>query len=116
LEDYLAAEHVTVAYEPLRRLEIDQLLAAANIERRFVAYVPGFAGIPAFLRGSDYLATVPSLLRGDLLRDLASCDVPVPCPTMPMYLIWHLRYRHDPLQCWVREQVESIAKSIAAGS
>lgn len=114
LKDYLSAEHVTVAYEPLRRLEIDQVLAAANIDRRFVAYVPGFAGISAFLRGSACLATAPSLLRGNQLRDLASCTVPVPCPTMPMYLIWHLRYRHDPLQCWVREQVEEIARSITA--
>ncbi|GAB2179779.1 LysR family transcriptional regulator [Denitratisoma sp. agr-D3] len=114
LKDYLSAEHVTVAYEPLRRLEIDQVLGAANIDRRFVAYVPGFAGIAAFLRGSTYLATAPSLLRDDQLRDLASCAVPVPCPTMPMYLIWHLRYRHDPLQCWVREQVEDIARGIAS--
>lgn len=114
LDDYLATGHVTVVYEPWRNLEIDQLLAAAGVARRFVAYVPGFAGIPAFLRGSDLLATVPSLLRADLLRDLASCEVPVECPTMPMYMIWHLRYRHDPVHCWVREELEAVARQALA--
>ena len=23
---------------------------------------------------------------------------PVPCPTMPMYMIWHMRHQHDPAQ------------------
>lgn len=114
LDDYLAAGHVTVVYEPWRLLEIDQVMAAAGVNRRFVAFVPGFAGIPAFLRGSDLLATVPSLLRADLLRDLASCEVPIECPTMPMYMIWHLRYRHDPAHCWIREELETVAREAQA--
>jgi len=109
LDEYLDAEHVTVAYEQQRPLEIDRVLAANGVARRFVAYVPGFAGIPAFVRGSGLLATLPSLLRADLLRDFASCPVPVDCPPMPMYMIWHLRYRHDPLHCWVREELEAVA-------
>jgi DNA-binding transcriptional LysR family regulator len=108
LDDYLAAEHVTVLYEPRRCLDIDKLLAAQGIQRRFVASVPGFAGIPSFLRGSRRLATLPGLLGGGLLHGLASVAPPLPCPSMPMYMIWHLRHRHDPAHSWLRSQLEAV--------
>ncbi|NML26703.1 LysR family transcriptional regulator [Zoogloea dura] len=116
LDDYLAAEHVTVLYEPRRSLDIDTVLAARGIQRRFVATVPGFAGIPSFLRGSARLATAPGLLGSGLLREFASSPLPVPCPPMPMYLIWHLRHRHDPAHCWLRAELEALVPAALAGS
>jgi DNA-binding transcriptional LysR family regulator len=106
LPDYLAAEHVTVVYEPRRALELDRQLAERGVQRRFVASVPGFAGIPSLLRGSTWLATVPGLLGVELMRGFASVEPPLPCPPMPMYLIWHLRHRDDPLHRWLRGQIE----------
>ncbi len=105
---YLAADHVTVLYEPRRRLDLDQTLIERGHRRRIVASVPGFAGVAAFLHGSDLLATLPSLLRLHLLRGLATAPVPLPCPAMPMYLVWHLRHQADPLHGWLREQVEAV--------
>lgn len=116
LDDYLAAEHVTVLYEPRRSLDIDTVLAARGIQRRFVATVPGFAGIPSFLRGSARLATAPGLLGSGLLREFASSPLPLPCPPMPMYLIWHLRHRHDPAHCWLRAELEALVPAALAGS
>lgn len=106
--DYLAAEHLTVLYEPWRRLDIDQVLEAAGLHRRFRVQVPGFAGIPAFLRGSRLLATLPGLLAAGLLRGFASCPVPVACPPLPMYMIWHQRYQHDPVHRWLRGELEAV--------
>lgn len=114
LGEYLAADHVTVAYEPPRQLDIDHVLAARGIERRFVVMVPGFAGVAPFLRGSDRLATLPGLLGQTLLRDLASAAVPVACPPMPMFLVWHLRHRHDPAHQWLRAQVEAVVPQALA--
>jgi hypothetical protein len=74
--DYLAADHVTVVYEPRRALDLDAHLATKGIERRFVVTVPGFAGVPAFLRGSNLLATAPGLLRFGLMHGLASAPPP----------------------------------------
>ncbi|HUW35809.1 MAG TPA: LysR family transcriptional regulator [Rhodocyclaceae bacterium] len=108
LEDYLGAEHITVVYEPRRSLDIDQVLAARGVQRRFVVMVPGFSAIPPFLAGSPLLATLPSLLRVGLLRGLDSCSVPLPCPSMPMYMIWHQRQRHDPAHCWLRRELEAV--------
>lgn len=108
LADYLAAEHVTVVYEPRRALDFDHGLATRGIERHFVATVPGFAGIPSFLRGSALLATVPGLLRSSLMRDFASCDLPLTAPPLPMYAIWHLRDRHDPVHSWLRAELDAV--------
>jgi DNA-binding transcriptional LysR family regulator len=116
LTDYLAADHVTVVYEPRRTLDLDSALAQQGLHRRFVATVPGFAGIGPLLRGSRRLATAPSLLRASLLRDLASCAPPCPCPTMPMYLIWHVRHHQDEMHQWLRQQIEAAVPAALAAA
>jgi len=115
LEEYLSADHVTVAYDPPRQLDIDQALASRGLNRRFLVRVPGFAGIPPFLKGSRLLATLPGLLGNSLLRGFESCPVPAECPTMPMYMIWHLRYRHDPVHAWLRRELEALVPEVLQG-
>ncbi len=115
VQDYLAADHATVVYEPRRSLYLDRTLEAQGIRRRFVVTVPGFAGLPAFIKGSPLLATAPSLLRHSLMRDLAHAEVPVPCPTMPMYLIWHRQHHADASHRWLREQLLALAPAAVPG-
>jgi DNA-binding transcriptional LysR family regulator len=106
--DYLAAEHITVVYEPRRALDLDQWLVARGVQRKFTVMVPGFAGLPSFIRGSALLATAPGMLQSHLMRGLASAAVPLPCPRMPMYLIWHMRHQHDPSHRWLRGELEAV--------
>ncbi len=112
LADYLGAEHVTVLYEPRRMLDVDEWLLGQGLQRHIVAQVPGFSGIAPFLRGSASLATLPSLLGVELLRGLASTDLPITVPDMPMFMIWHLRHQHDPLQRWLRDELEAVAREV----
>jgi DNA-binding transcriptional LysR family regulator len=112
LDEYRSAEHITVTYEPLRQLDIDQLIASQGIDRRFRVRVPGIAAIAPFLRGSRMLTTLPGLLGNNLLHDFDSCPLPVECPPMPMYMIWHLRYRHDPVHGWVRSELEAVVEEV----
>lgn len=114
LADYLAAEHVTVVYHPHRQLDLDQILARRGVQRRFVASVPGFAGVPALLRGSARIATAPGLLRHGLFSGLAHAAPPLPCPPLPMFLVWHVRHQADPLQAWLRALVEACAAPLSA--
>lgn len=111
--DYLAAEHVTVVYEPRRALDLDDWLAQRGVQRRFRAMVPGFAGLASFVRGSDLLATAPGLLQQHLLRGLASAKVPLACPPLPMYMIWHLRHQHDPAHQWLRGELVRVAREVS---
>ena len=112
LREYLDAEHVTVLYEPSRRLDIDEALAAAGVQRRFAVQVPGFAVVAGFLRGTARLATLPGLLQRGLLGGLASSAPPLACPSMPMYMLWHLRHRHEPVHRWLRETLCEVAAEV----
>jgi len=114
LAEYLAADHVTVVFEPRRTLDLDAHLEARGVLRRFVVTVPSFAAMPGFLRGSDLIATAPGLLRFGLLQGLASVPAPISCPTLPMYMIWSRRDHDDPAHRWLREQVEAVARSAAS--
>jgi DNA-binding transcriptional LysR family regulator len=115
LADYLSADHVTVVHEPQRALDIDDLLAARGVTRRFVAQVPGFSGVAPFLNATARLATLPSLLASHLLAGFATAPVPLPCPAMPMYLVWHLRHHDDPLHRWLREELQAVVGPALAG-
>ena len=106
--DYRAARHATVVYEPRRSLDLDQLLAARGVVRDFAVLVPAFSALPAFVRGTPLLVTAPGLLARHTLTGLASCPPPVPCPTMPMYAIWHLRYQQDSAHRWLRSLLEAV--------
>jgi len=112
LTDYLAADHATVVYAPHRVLSIDRWLQAQGLQRRFAVMVPGFAALPTFVRGSALLVTAPSQLRHGLLSGLATCAVPVPTPTVPMYMIWHHSRQDDPPHRWLRQCLEAAAQAL----
>jgi len=105
---YEAAEHVSVMYETGKSLEIDRVLHAQGVERRLVAQVADFSGVRPFMIGTDRLATLPGLLRHGQLRGLSDAPVPVSCPSMPMFLLWHLRHQDDPVHQWLREELLAV--------
>ena len=115
-EAYLGADHVTVLYEPRRTLDIDQWMLAQGLERHFVASVPGMAALGSMLRGSDWLATAPSLLARHSLRGLAMAPVPLVTPPMPMYQVWHLRHHSDPVHQWLRSVLEQVVQQVLIGT
>ena len=111
--EYLAADHITVLYEPRRQLDIDRQLAQQGANRRFAVTVTGFSGIPAFLRNSPLLATAPSLLAHSLFREFGNARVPLPLPlALPMYMIWHVQHQQDPAHRWLREQLLAAAREV----
>lgn len=106
LDEYLASEHVSVLYDnPRRALDVDDALTAQGLRRRLIATVPGFAGLAAMIRGGPWLATAPALLGDGVLRGLAQAPLPVATPPLAMYMVWHLRYQHDPMHVWLRQSV-----------
>lgn len=114
LAEYLDAEHLTVVYESRGPLDIDRELAERGVRRRFAAVVSNFSGIPPFLRGSRYFVTLPSLLGAELLRGFAQSALPFPCPTMPMYMVWHQRDHRNPAHCWLRTELAAVGDALVA--
>lgn len=117
LDEYERCEHVTVVREPQRMLEIDRVLAGRGVNRRFVVTVSDFSGVRPFVLGSRRIATLPGLLRADLLRGLSDAEPPLECPVMPMYMLWHARHQADPMHEWLRRELEAVvAPALAAAA
>jgi DNA-binding transcriptional LysR family regulator len=115
---YLAARHITVVYTDNERLDFDRRLAGSGFHRDIAISVPSFSGVPSFLRGSDMLASMPSLLAGGLMRDFAQMHIPLASRSrtlaeLPMFMVWHQRYQKDPAHRWIRGQLETVAATIA---
>ncbi|MGL9621410.1 LysR family transcriptional regulator [Bradyrhizobium sp. U531] len=115
---YLAARHVTVVYTDNERLDFDRRLAANGFHRDIAISVPSFSGVPSFLRGSQMLASMPSLLASGVMHGFAQTRIPLASRTrtlaeLPMFMVWHQRYQKDPAHRWVRSQLETIAATAA---
>ena len=116
---YLAARHITVVYTDNERLDFDRRLAASGYHRDIAVSVPSFSGVPAFLRGSNMLASMPSLLAKHLMLNFAKVRIPLTgrartMVELPMFMVWHQRYQKDPAHRWIRAQLESVATAAAA--
>ena len=103
-EEYFAAGHVSVVYPSQVGLGFDKAMEAAGHHRDFVVTVSGFSGVPAFLRGSERLATLPRGLGAGVMRDFAASPLPVRLDArkLTMYLAWHRRHADDPAQGFAR--------------
>ena len=57
-------------------------------------------------------ATAPGLLSTHLLQGLAHAEVPVPCPSLPMYMVWHQRHQQDAAHRWLRGKLAAVARAL----
>ena len=105
---YEAARHVTITYSNGRHMDIDDQLLKEGVTRKVDVNVSNFAGVAAFIRGTDRIATLPGLLRQGLLAGLADAPVPLPTPKLPMYVIWHIRHQDDPVHQWLRQSLFAL--------
>ncbi|MEZ5843304.1 MAG: LysR family transcriptional regulator [Hyphomicrobiaceae bacterium] len=117
---YLAARHATVVYPDDGRLQLDKDLERIGIRRTIAVAAPSFAGVSAFVAGSDLIASVPSRLAGHAMRGLAHCRLPLGAdrrlvPQLAMYLVWHRRSHTDPAHAFVRGLIVDIVKRTGDG-
>jgi DNA-binding transcriptional LysR family regulator len=64
------------------------------------------------------LASMPSLLGPDSMRDFGSVRIPLPPSAnpiveLPMYMVWHQRFQKDSAHTWLRDELK---KSLADGN
>jgi DNA-binding transcriptional LysR family regulator len=120
--EYLAARHITVVHSDSDRLEFDKRLEAAGIGRDMLIRVAGFAGVPSFLKGTEMIASLPSLLARGVMAGFGMAPVPAGgrltrgmC-ALPLYMAWHLRDQHDPARMWLRQSVIEVAQGLGRAS
>lgn len=115
LAEFEAAEHVLVRHAPALPLLIDGFLEARGVRRRIGVEVADFSGARAFVRGTDRIATLPSLLRLGALAGLAQAEPPFACEPLRLYALWHQRLQDDPMHRWLRGCLAQATRAALEG-
>ncbi|MFD6157727.1 LysR family transcriptional regulator [Nocardia sp. NPDC060256] len=109
IENYVAAEHITVSRRGRLHDPIDDLLQARGLTRRVVATVPTVAAALRFVQRGALVATVPERMTGAVAAELGLRLVPLPLApiSIPVIAAWHQRYDGDRAHSWLREQLRA---------
>lgn len=105
MEAYEAAQHVAVLLAGATQLLVDQVISEMGLKHNIFLTLPNFSGLSDFIRGTDLLTTLPSLLGGTEMKGLASHPLPLDLPPLDMYMLWHKRYQDSPSHCWLRQSL-----------
>ena len=111
-KSYLAARHITLRFSPGEPARFDLHLASQGVSRNVELTVSNFSAVPSFMRGTDLVATLPSLLGLGLMGNFAWCEAPVDTGRFAMYMVWHERMTRDPAHRWLREQLLAVAADL----
>ncbi|HLV77924.1 MAG TPA: LysR family transcriptional regulator [Marinobacter sp.] len=112
LKEYLAADHITVLFATGEKPGVDVVMEARGLKRRSVVTVSNFSGLPAFLKGSNLLASGPERMTTGLMRDFAWVPLPFQYNPFTLLMLWHRRHQSDPAHRWVRNQLNSVAAAV----
>ncbi|WP_433192275.1 LysR family transcriptional regulator [Nocardia sp. CA-107356] len=106
LDNYAAAQHITVSRRGRLHDRIDDILAQQDRHRHTVAAVPTSTTALHIVRHSDLLVVVPEHMTRSAVHDLALRVHPLPfdlAPT-PVVMAWHQRYDGDRAHQWLRSE------------
>ena len=104
--DYASWPHVVTWRPGLDLGEVDQRLKELGLARTVASTADGFAVALAIARGSDLIATVPSLHTSGIRQGMHSFPIPLALQDFTVSLLWHPRLDGDPAHRWLRVIVQ----------
>lgn len=105
VEDYLSAQHVVIMLSGYNRLPVDKMIDDMGLKRDVFLSLPNFAGALEFIRGTDLIATLPSLMSETSNLGVANCPPPFDLPDFDIFMLWHERYHSSPSHRWMRNML-----------
>lgn len=110
LEDFKKANYISLTFMAgKQRINKEDTLSAV-IEKNITLRVANFSGIANFLRNTELLVIVPTLMKNSSLADFDSVPLPYPSSPLNMYMLWHQRYQDDTTHHWLRKQLTEISE------
>lgn len=112
IKKYAACPHVIMAPDGGDRNWVDDHLADLGASRTVQHAVPHFLAIPAIIRGTPMISTLPARIAETLGRDDGLTTYPLPFRAEPHQVvqIWPKRLDRDPMHRWLREMVKSAVE------
>jgi DNA-binding transcriptional LysR family regulator len=118
LEEYVALPHALASLREDLRGVADDALEALGHTRRVVLSTPHFLAIPAIIKASGTIATLPAAFARSAARSLGLATSPVPfeLPGFQVSMLWHASYDRDPAHRWLRDKVAACMRQILTDS
>lgn len=114
MDTYCALRHVLVTeFGGHFSGYIDETLAERGRRRSVVVSVEKFMLVPEILRNSDYVCTLPSMLRSRFSGVLDMFDLPFDDRGFGLRLAWHPRNHADPAVTWLRDTITGLLDDTA---
>jgi DNA-binding transcriptional LysR family regulator len=109
-KQFLDAHHAVVQQEGKSHEVFEAALEAQGLRRRIVLSIPHFLAIPLLIAESDLIVTVPYAIGVSFARmaNLKMLRPPIQVPSAEVKQHWHIRFHHDPANCWLRGIVEEL--------
>lgn len=112
IEDYLNSAHIGLSFLRNFKGGIDDTFRQMGKPRRVEISVPNFSSTGSYLRGTDMLATLPSLMRLTEMRDFAFAPLPFSFSAGKMNMIWHQSFQEDYQHKWLRKEMLEVVNSL----
>jgi DNA-binding transcriptional LysR family regulator len=115
-EQYCSADHLAVRFPDGGT----SLRALTGVDKSRIrdarVSVPNFSAIPAFIKGTDLIATEMNLMKLSTLSDLDMAPLPKPSDPLTIYMTWHQRSTSDPAHIWLRKRIEVVAQKVVSAA
>ena len=112
MADYLDSGHIGLSFLQNFKGGVDDFLATHGQPRRVELSVPNFSSVATYLRGTNMLASLPSLMRLTEMRDFAFSALPFQFSAGKMNMIWHQSYQKDNQHKWLRKEMLKVVNSL----
>ncbi len=110
LARFLAEPHLVVRSEGRVDEMFETFLRRLGHARRILLSVPHMFCVPAVIRRSDLIVTVPYSVAQGLAHypGLRVLSPPLETPRIPVTQVWSRRYTDDPVNRWLRDLVSEL--------
>ncbi|MDD9301280.1 MAG: LysR family transcriptional regulator [Desulfobacter sp.] len=112
MRDYLNSKHIGLSFLQNFKGGIDDYLITRGQQRQVDIFAPNFSSVATYLKGTDMLATLPSLMALTEMRGFACSPLPFQFLSGKMNMIWHQSYQEDEPHKWLRKQMVKVVNAI----
>jgi DNA-binding transcriptional LysR family regulator len=114
LQKYLSMKHCLVTIRNTGQGIVDSVLQEKKMKRNIHVRISHFLAATDIVASSDLIITLPYRLGAHLIQQKRHImfDPPFKLPKFPIYLYWHMRNQHNPLNQWLRIIIRMLASEI----
>lgn len=118
LEQFLAHGHLLYSLDGRGSGIVDRLLGERGLKRKIAVRTPYVSVIPQIVARTDLIVTLPARVANMFRRQwpVKLVKTPLDIPRYALHLYWHEKFHRDPVNQWLREQINHCAKAMSNDS